>query len=241
MSLSPAVGRRCVSITGIFVGAMLSLRAIRRRHPDRTGERSQRSRGSRRHRHCGESGDGRRIYGVTTAQGEYRLEHVPIGTYDLKAAKQGFAPLPISKVAVELNRVTTMNLGLALATRPARGHRGSERVHRRSHRAAADEFRCDELVDIPIAAQRQRFPQPEPAGRGHRIFGRSRSRHWTERRRPASHRQSFLRGRRGQQQLFHALTAGLHFERSNRRVYAAAESLRSRIRRRSTAAFSTPW
>src|ERR1700691_1568907 len=53
---------------------------------------------------------------VTTAQGEYLLEHVPIGVYDLKAAKPGFAPLPVSKVAVELNRITTVNLGLALAS-----------------------------------------------------------------------------------------------------------------------------
>jgi len=53
---------------------------------------------------------------ATTAQGEYRLEHIPVGTYEVKAAKTGFAALPVSKVAVELNRVATVNLGLALAS-----------------------------------------------------------------------------------------------------------------------------
>ncbi len=53
---------------------------------------------------------------TTTGQGEYRLEHVPIGLYDMKAAKQGFAPLPVSGVQVELNRATTANLGMALAS-----------------------------------------------------------------------------------------------------------------------------
>lgn len=56
---------------------------------------------------------------ATTGQGEYRLEHMPVGLYDVKAAKQGFASQPVTSVQVELNRITTMNLGLALASSAA--------------------------------------------------------------------------------------------------------------------------
>ena len=53
---------------------------------------------------------------ATTARGEFRIEHVPVGVYDLKASSQGFVPLPLLKVAVDLNRTTTVSLGLALAS-----------------------------------------------------------------------------------------------------------------------------
>ena len=59
---------------------------------------------------------GTRYTATTTAAGEYRLDHVAIGVYELKAEKSGFAPLPVSKVAVDLNRIVTQNLGLALAS-----------------------------------------------------------------------------------------------------------------------------
>src|SRR5665213_899834 len=53
---------------------------------------------------------------TTTGEGEYRLDHIPVGLYDVKAEKEGFSPIAISKVAVDLNRVTTLALGLALAS-----------------------------------------------------------------------------------------------------------------------------
>ncbi len=59
---------------------------------------------------------GARYTTTTTAAGEYRLDHVAIGVYEVKADKTGFAALPVSKVVVDLNRVVTQNLGLALAS-----------------------------------------------------------------------------------------------------------------------------
>jgi hypothetical protein len=56
---------------------------------------------------------------TTTAEGEYRLDHIPVGTYEVKAEKDGFSPITISKVAVDLSRVTTLPLGLALASATA--------------------------------------------------------------------------------------------------------------------------
>ena len=43
---------------------------------------------------------GTRYTATTTAAGEYRLDHVAIGVYEVKAEKTGFAPLPVSKVAI---------------------------------------------------------------------------------------------------------------------------------------------
>jgi hypothetical protein len=56
---------------------------------------------------------------TTTAEGEYRLDHIAVGTYEVKAEKDGFSPITISKVAVDLNRATTLTLGLTLASASA--------------------------------------------------------------------------------------------------------------------------
>ena len=90
---------------------------------------------------------------VTTAQGEYRLEHVPIGVYDLKAAKQGFAPIPISKVLVELNRITTVNLGLALASATAVVTVDATTSIDEATAQLQTNYETRSLVDIPIAAK----------------------------------------------------------------------------------------
>ena len=103
---------------------------------------------------------------VTTAQGEYRVEHVPIGVYEVKAAKQGFAPLPVSKVAVQLNRVTTVNLGLALASATA--------IVTVEASASVDEaiaqlqtnYETRSLVDIPVAATGSGFQNLSLLGAG---------------------------------------------------------------------------
>jgi hypothetical protein len=91
---------------------------------------------------------------VTTAQGEYRLEHVPIGVYDVKADKPGFAPLPVSKVLVELNRVTTVNLGLALAsaTTAIVTVEASASIDEASSQLQTN-FNAAQLIDIPVAAK----------------------------------------------------------------------------------------
>lgn len=89
---------------------------------------------------------------VTTAQGEYRLEHVPIGVYDIKGDKQGFAPLPVSKVLVELNRVTTVNLGLALASATtAIAVEASAPIDEATAQLQTN-YETRSLIDIPVAA-----------------------------------------------------------------------------------------
>src|SRR5262249_11904629 len=35
---------------------------------------------------------------TTTSEGDYRLEHIAVGLYEVKAEKEGFAPIAISKV-----------------------------------------------------------------------------------------------------------------------------------------------
>lgn len=95
---------------------------------------------------------------TTTAEGQYRLDHVPVGVYEVKAAKPGFAPLPISNVAVALNRITTVNVGMVVASATA----GNVTV---VASAPLDEataqvqinFDTRSLIDIPIAANGSGF------------------------------------------------------------------------------------
>jgi Carboxypeptidase regulatory-like domain len=49
---------------------------------------------------------------VSSAAGEYRLNNVPVGRYDVSATAQGFAAAKTSDVDVELNRTTPVNLSL---------------------------------------------------------------------------------------------------------------------------------
>ncbi len=48
----------------------------------------------------------------TAADGSYRFNNVPVGTYNIAAAATGFKKLTQRNVAVELSRTTTVNLGL---------------------------------------------------------------------------------------------------------------------------------
>src|SRR3954468_15721371 len=48
----------------------------------------------------------------TAADGSYRFNNVPVGTYTIAAAATGFKKLTQRNVAVELSRTTTVNLGL---------------------------------------------------------------------------------------------------------------------------------
>jgi len=49
---------------------------------------------------------------VTNAAGEYRLNNVPIGNYDVSASAKGFAAAKVSGVALDLNHTATINLTL---------------------------------------------------------------------------------------------------------------------------------
>lgn len=51
---------------------------------------------------------------VSSAAGEYRLNNVPVGRYDVEATVQGFKPAEKSNVEVDLNRTAAVDLSLAV-------------------------------------------------------------------------------------------------------------------------------
>ena len=53
---------------------------------------------------------------TTNAAGEYRLNNVPIGTYDVSATAKGFATSTTAGVELTLNRTVSVNLSLAVGT-----------------------------------------------------------------------------------------------------------------------------
>jgi hypothetical protein len=52
----------------------------------------------------------------TNTSGEYRLNNVPIGTYDVSATAKGFATATTGNVVLELNHTSSVNLTLAVGT-----------------------------------------------------------------------------------------------------------------------------
>jgi hypothetical protein len=53
---------------------------------------------------------------VTNAQGEYRINNVPVGRYDVSVSVQGFATATKADVLMDLNHTTSVNLSLAVGT-----------------------------------------------------------------------------------------------------------------------------
>jgi hypothetical protein len=53
---------------------------------------------------------------TTNPAGEYRINNVPVGAYDMEAQAQGMQPLRISNVVLDLNRTSTVNFDLKIAT-----------------------------------------------------------------------------------------------------------------------------
>src|SRR5690348_6599430 len=51
---------------------------------------------------------------VTRSNGEYRLSNLPVGVYNLTATAPGFAASSLKGFRVELNKVSTVNLTLAI-------------------------------------------------------------------------------------------------------------------------------
>jgi hypothetical protein len=52
----------------------------------------------------------------TNSAGEYRLNNLPIGTYDVSATAKGFATATIANVETQLNRTISVNLSLPVGT-----------------------------------------------------------------------------------------------------------------------------
>src|SRR5579871_4748560 len=56
-------------------------------------------------------------YAVTTNEtGEYRINNVPVGTYELETTTSGMSPAKLAGVVVELNRTTTGNFKMTIAS-----------------------------------------------------------------------------------------------------------------------------
>src|SRR5579871_3009396 len=52
----------------------------------------------------------------TGSTGEYRLNNVPVGRYDVSASSQGFATATVANVQLELNHTASVNLTLAVGS-----------------------------------------------------------------------------------------------------------------------------
>jgi len=52
----------------------------------------------------------------TNGAGQYRIEHLPVGNYDVAAVAPSFAPRTIANVVLQLNRTVEVNLPLEIAT-----------------------------------------------------------------------------------------------------------------------------
>jgi len=50
----------------------------------------------------------------TGASGEYRLNNIPVGTYDLSAAAPGFIIARVAGIELQLNHTSAINLILGL-------------------------------------------------------------------------------------------------------------------------------
>jgi len=52
----------------------------------------------------------------TNSAGEYRIEHLPVGSYDVAASAPGFAPRTVANVMLQLNHTVNVDFPLELAT-----------------------------------------------------------------------------------------------------------------------------
>jgi hypothetical protein len=53
---------------------------------------------------------------TTNATGEYRLNNIPVGTYNVSAAKAGFTTVTMADVQLQLNHTSSVNLALTVGT-----------------------------------------------------------------------------------------------------------------------------
>src|SRR5215475_12889321 len=52
---------------------------------------------------------------ITNAVGDYRINNVPVGTYDVDVTATGMAPRKLANVLIELNRTSTVNITLQVS------------------------------------------------------------------------------------------------------------------------------
>ena len=53
---------------------------------------------------------------TTNAEGEFRLNNIPVGNYDVDTTAGGMAPSKVSGVALDLNRTVTLNIKVVVAS-----------------------------------------------------------------------------------------------------------------------------
>src|SRR5260370_4245357 len=53
---------------------------------------------------------------VTNSSGDYRLNNVPVGRYDVSATAAGFSTATVANVQAELNHIATVNLTLQVGS-----------------------------------------------------------------------------------------------------------------------------
>ena len=53
---------------------------------------------------------------TTSSTGEYRLNNIPVGRYDISASRQGFAAATVAGVELQLNHTSSVNLTLAVGS-----------------------------------------------------------------------------------------------------------------------------
>ena len=61
-------------------------------------------------------GTGLKYSALTDGVGQYRLNHLPVGVYDVAAAAQDFATQTTANVSLQLNHIATANFQLLVAT-----------------------------------------------------------------------------------------------------------------------------
>jgi hypothetical protein len=61
-------------------------------------------------------GTGIKYAATTNSLGEYRLNNVPVGSYDIEVTASGMAPSKLTNVSLELNRTTTANFQMKVGT-----------------------------------------------------------------------------------------------------------------------------
>src|SRR5262249_3172211 len=54
--------------------------------------------------------------GMSNEVGDYRINNVPVGTYDVEVNGGGFAPKKLTNVLIELNRTSTVNITLQVSS-----------------------------------------------------------------------------------------------------------------------------
>ena len=59
---------------------------------------------------------GVRYSASTNVSGDYRINNVPVGTYDIDTTASGMTSLKLAGVVVELNRTTTSNFKMTIAS-----------------------------------------------------------------------------------------------------------------------------